>query len=151
MVHNSHARARRSLWLHGELHNAPGSFIVQLVAVRTPGMQANHARVSCDGHTADAWHATRAHAWHAPNTRRTRVVEYTPYARGGGTQEKFLTAADEDVGNANLIRGLNLTHDAIFFDNARIEPTKVRRRRSLPTESRYRVRRTALRRIAKLV
>ena len=43
----------------------------------------------------------------------------------GTWQEKFLDAADIDVGNTNLIRGLNLSADPVSFDNERIDLTLV--------------------------
>ena len=43
----------------------------------------------------------------------------------GTWQEKFLDAADIDVGNPNLIRGLNLSADPVSFDNERIDLTLV--------------------------
>ena len=43
----------------------------------------------------------------------------------GTWQEKFLDAADIDVGNPNLIRGLNLSADPVSFDNERIDLTVV--------------------------
>jgi hypothetical protein len=44
----------------------------------------------------------------------------------GTWQEKFLDAADVDVGNPNLIRGLNLSADPVSFDNERIGLSPVR-------------------------
>ncbi len=98
-----------TLWLHGELNGATGSFIIQLVevcAMTHPGTRGPNSRfgIACFGHV--------------DNTHRALLH--------GMWQEKFLDAADIDLGNPNLIRGLNLSADPVSFDNERIDLSPVR-------------------------